>query len=67
MIFAGPCARVIVWRGFGTKGKLYPLDRERARRLGQLLDGDAELKRINGELAYVWDDWNWDTIAKGGR
>lgn len=66
-IFAGEHPRIIIWRGLRVQGRTYKLTRERARRLGQLLDASATVGHINGELIYRWDDWYWGQIAKGGK
>ena len=64
-VFVGVYARIIIWRGFMSDGRVYPLDRERAHRIGRLLDSTATVGRVNGELVYKWNDWDWHNI--GGK
>jgi len=60
-----PC--IFIWRGIWHRHHCYKLTRERARRLGRILDGGAEIRRleISGDLVYTWNDWNWHNI--GGK
>jgi len=66
-IFAGEHPRIVIWRGLQVQGRTYRLTRERTHRIGRLLDGGTTVGRINGELIYRWNDWNWGQIAKGGK
>ena len=66
-IFAGEWPCIVIWRGWRPEWRSYSLTRERARRLGRLLDGRATVKNVYGEPVYVWDDWDWAAITKGGR
>ena len=65
-IFAGAHPGIIIWRGFLSAGRVYPLNQQRAHRLGRLLDATAVVKLVFGEPMYTWNDWNWST-AKGGK
>lgn len=49
--------RINVWRGFGPGNthREYALTRERAHRIGRLLDGCAEIHKLSaGTLVYTW-------------
>ena len=58
---------IFIWRGVGHRHHFYKLTRERARRLGRILDGSAEIRKleISSNLVYVWNDWDW--IGIGGK
>jgi len=57
--------RIEIWRGFGEGNwpRRYTVNRERAHRLGRLLDTGASVMKLRGGMVY----YSWNEFGKGGK